>query len=81
MIANSFGMSEATIWAGYDTRLGEFMRAVNPTALQFNELALDLFRLQFQHNAPYQRICAARGATPESISSWPEIPAVPTTAF
>ena len=74
-------MSEATIWAGYDTRLGEFMRAVNPTALQFNELALDLFRLQFQHNAPYQRICVARGATPESISSWPGIPAVPTTAF
>lgn len=80
-------MNEATTWAGYDTRLREFICAVinppptNPTASQFNELALELFGLQFRHNSPYRRLCEARGMTPESISSWSEIPAVPTTAF
>ena len=80
-------MNETTTWAGYDTRLREFIRAATnqpfatPTAAPFSKLAFDLFRLQFQHNAPYRRLCEARGLTPESTSSWPEIPAVPTTAF
>jgi hypothetical protein len=50
-------------------------------AKEFDRLALALFQLQFHYNAPYRRLCDARGRTPENIFSWPEIPAVPTSAF
>ena len=48
---------------------------------QFNELALDLFALQFKNNLAYQKICAARKLTPQIIEHWTQIPAVPTAAF
>ena len=48
---------------------------------QFSELALELFALQFQNNSAYQAICTARKATPQSITHWSQIPAVPTSAF
>src|SRR5689334_625890 len=47
----------------------------------FNKLALDLFRLQFVHNAPYRRLCEARSVLPGVPRDWREIPAVPTAAF
>ncbi len=47
----------------------------------FGDLALELFRLQFQHNAAYRRICEARGVSPESVRDWSAIPVVPTAAF
>ncbi|MSU60122.1 MAG: long-chain fatty acid--CoA ligase [Pedosphaera sp.] len=47
----------------------------------FETFALELFALQFAHNAPYRKLCAARSVTPESIAHWKEIPAVPTAAF
>ena len=49
--------------------------------LEFNSLALELFRLQFQYNPAYQRICRARGVAPEAVGHWTQIPAVPTSAF
>jgi len=48
---------------------------------RFERLALALFAFQFEANAPYGRFCAARGATPASVRSWRDIPAVPTGAF
>lgn len=48
---------------------------------RFNSLALELFALQFAHNAPYRKICEARRVTPLTINDWSQIPAVPTTAF
>lgn len=48
---------------------------------RFERLALALFAFQFEANVPYGRFCAARGATPDGIRSWREIPAVPTGAF
>jgi len=48
---------------------------------QFSELALELFALQFKHNAAYHRICEARCSTPKVVEHWTQIPAVPTTAF
>ena len=51
------------------------------TGEQFNELALRLFRLQYQGLPVYQEFCDRRGRTPDRIGSWTEIPAVPTTAF
>ncbi len=48
---------------------------------EFNTLALAVFRHQYECNPPYRAFCARRGATPESIQDWTEIPAVPTAAF
>lgn len=48
---------------------------------EFNGLALMLFTLQFQHNAAYRKICAARKVVPDDLARWQEIPAVPTSAF
>jgi hypothetical protein len=48
---------------------------------QFNELALDLFELQFKNNLAYQKICAARKLTPQIIGHWSQIPFVPAAAF
>jgi hypothetical protein len=47
----------------------------------FNELALELFGRQFVNNAPYRRICEARGLSPENVEHWTHAPAVPTAAF
>jgi hypothetical protein len=48
---------------------------------KFDPLALDLFALQFKHNAAYRRFCEARGASAENVRSWDQIPAMPTSAF
>ncbi|MFQ5804521.1 MAG: long-chain fatty acid--CoA ligase [Candidatus Methylomirabilales bacterium] len=47
----------------------------------FGRLALDVFAFQYVNNAAYRRFCARRGVTPDTISTWEEIPAVPTGAF
>jgi len=47
----------------------------------FNELALELFALQSKFNPAYQKICVARGVTPQVINDWTQIPALPTAAF
>jgi hypothetical protein len=47
----------------------------------FARLALELFRLQYQFNRPYQALCDARGRGPDVVANWTEIPAVPTSAF
>ncbi|MGD0263066.1 MAG: hypothetical protein ABSD29_25145 [Verrucomicrobiota bacterium] len=49
--------------------------------IEFDELALQLFALQFEHNAPYRRWCEARGARPDTVAHWSGIPAAPTSAF
>jgi hypothetical protein len=48
---------------------------------RFERLALALFAHQFAHCAPYRRFCESRGRTPDGVTSWREIPAVPTGAF
>ncbi len=48
---------------------------------KFHARALELFALQFTHNAPYQKICKARNASPKTVEHWTQIPAVPTSAF
>ena len=48
---------------------------------EFNTLALELFALQFKHNAAYRKICEARNLTPGVVEHWTQIPAVPTAAF
>jgi hypothetical protein len=48
---------------------------------EVNRLALELFELQFQHNAVYRRFCKSRGLSPDNVQCLEEIPAVPTYAF
>ena len=48
---------------------------------QFSALALELFTLQFTHNATYRKLCEALHATPHTITRWTQIPAAPTAAF
>src|SRR5579862_1338908 len=48
---------------------------------KFNALALELFSLQFAHNAAYRTFCESREVSPASLRDWREIPAVPATAF
>jgi hypothetical protein len=52
-----------------------------PDEARFERLALALFAFQFEANLPYGRFCEARGATPSRVTSWREIPSVPTGAF
>ena len=48
---------------------------------EFDELALDLFALQFTHNPAYRKICEARRLTPDKVEHWTQVPFVPTAAF
>ena len=48
---------------------------------RFDALAREIFAWQFQHCAPYQVLCKRRGATPDRVESWRDIPSVPTGAF
>lgn len=47
----------------------------------FLELALEIFRFQFDRNVTYQRYCRALGKSPDDVQDWNEIPAVPTASF
>ena len=44
-------------------------------------LALRVFDWQFRANPVYRRYAEGRGATPESVRSWEDVPAVPAAAF
>lgn len=47
----------------------------------FGALALRSFALQFEGSPAYRAFCQGRGLTPETVSRWEEVPAVPATAF
>lgn len=47
----------------------------------FEGLALEVFAFQYQRSPPYRRFCDGRGITPDTITAWEQIPAVPTAAF
>jgi hypothetical protein len=83
-------LSEDRVLRGPDLN-GQNGGSWNSPLRDFNELALDLFALQFRHNAAYRKICAARlprrseakagSLTPKVVEHWTQIPAVPTAAF
>ena len=54
---------------------------VSPCETRFNELASNLFALQFEHNTPYRRFCEDRDVRPETVADWRQIPAIPASAF
>jgi hypothetical protein len=47
----------------------------------FESLALRIFAYQFERNRPYAAFCQRRGVTPDGLTRWIDIPAVPTAAF
>jgi len=51
------------------------------TESRFNELAMELFALQFNHNLLYRKLCEARGVSPAQVPCWQQLPAVPAAAF
>jgi hypothetical protein len=48
---------------------------------RFADLALEIFRWQYSANPVYQRFAEGRGVTPDSVTRWEDIPAVPVRAF
>ena len=48
---------------------------------EFDRLARAVFAHQFACNRPYRLFCERRGASPETVAHWADIPAVPTDAF
>ncbi|MCX6922997.1 MAG: hypothetical protein NT154_07285 [Verrucomicrobia bacterium] len=77
-------MSSPSELSSFAARLRGIILAFNRTTElpAFDQLALKLFALQFEHNGSYRRICEARGVTrPENVGHWTVIPAVPTSAF
>lgn len=47
----------------------------------FNEAAVELFALQYQHNPAYRKICEGRNRTPDKVEHWTRVPFVPTAIF
>lgn len=47
----------------------------------FDALARAVFAHQFAGSRTYRLFCERRGATPDTVAHWSEIPAVPTDAF
>ena len=79
-------MSELLEIGDYAARACAFITAAAAHSLfpdtdAFNALARELFALQFRLNAPYRRFCQARGADPESLTDWTQLPAIHTAAF
>lgn len=55
--------------------------AQDTDAFPFNDLALELFRIQCDRNPAYRQLCRSRGLAPAHPEHWTAIPAVPTSAF
>jgi hypothetical protein len=47
----------------------------------FNDLASELFALQFAQNPVYRNFCERRGIIPGRLGHWSNIPSVPTSVF
>lgn len=52
-----------------------------PESASFEDLALAAFAWQLERIEPYRRLCEHRGATPETITDWRQVPPVPAAAF
>jgi hypothetical protein len=69
--------------ASHMVRMLSVVRAFieDPVPGRFDDLALAVFRFQYEGNEPYRRFCDRRGRHPGNVAAWDEIPAVPTAAF
>ncbi|MCI0536411.1 MAG: hypothetical protein L0Z50_14420 [Verrucomicrobiales bacterium] len=80
-------MTAPLTFASYAAQLRALVRDTSANTLHepndaaFNELAVGLFSLQFDHVPVYRRFCEARQAMPASVHHWNQIPALPVAAF
>jgi hypothetical protein len=86
-------MKRQLIFPDFRARLRQFIErqtrtcAATPTSTSaastgtFEDLALELFPLQYHQVDSYRRFCQARKKTPDNVAQWQEIPAIPTAAF
>ncbi len=64
--------------------LGILRHGFDASPVDFDALALEVFRFQFNRGDAYRTYCRSRGVTPETLSpdaAWYRIPAVPTDVF
>ena len=63
-------------------QIADFIRnSPSDTDAAFGALALALFARQYARCAPYRRLCDRQGRTPDNVTRWQDIPAVPAQAF
>src|ERR1700730_6730363 len=84
-------MTHKSAFSEYAARLREFIHfSMHPKDVtpqkgnadkEFNELARELFALQFRHNPSYRVFCQAQKIMPQKIGHWPEVPAMPAVGF
>jgi len=72
---------EDSRYAAFGARLKDIMVRSDLDDADFNRLALELFRLQFERVAIYQELCLSRAVTPDNVTRWPDIPPLPTESF
>ncbi len=48
---------------------------------ELDKLAREVFAFQFENIEPYRNLCRRQGRTPDTVTSWRGIPAVPAQAF
>ena len=58
-----------------------FIKQEGTASEDFQPLALKVFRYQFTNNKAYQNYCQSIGYTPDTITQWQDIPAIPTNAY
>lgn len=47
----------------------------------FDRLAMEVFRLQYERVSAFRAFCEGRGRTPATVGRWHDVPAVPARAF
>ncbi len=60
-------------------RVARFVQSPDPEA--FEDLARRAFAFQYERVEPFRELCDRRSATPATVASWRDVPAVPTLAF
>jgi hypothetical protein len=69
----------------FTASLRDFMRCSllsnEGSELVFSRLVVELFALQFEHNAAYRRWCERRCVKPETVRHWHDVPSIPAGAF
>ncbi len=75
----SFGQALIRLQMSIYDEVLSFINAPSPEL--FDSLALGVFRYQFESVPVYRQFCLARGASPETVSLFRQIPAASTVAF
>ena len=64
-----------------DQKILRFMASGDGSEKGFERLAMEVFVYQFRWNKSYGKFCEHEKRTPNSVSGWKQIPAMPTAGF